>query len=400
MNPLISSLRQLWKHNPLLVLFFALAASAAPRPIALTNITELPDGRFAFTSSGPSNQVFSLVMTGASGRWRTIDFTNATSGAARFEIVPEPSSARFYRIRATEPKAVATPTNYLGWSNSIVLRNATSEAIIVPDIGRIMQFRMLLLENGPFWENSVLAGRQPSANAWETTGSFGGDKAWPAPQSVWGWPPPRGFDSERYVGSIKNHSVLLTGPVDPTFGMIVNRSISLHPDEPLLRVSTTFEKVTGSNSMTGIWVVTQVKEAEQIVLPVPKSSIFAKGYLPLGPIPKNLRITNDLITLKRSTEASCKIGNDAGSILWVGTNCLLLVESPRLPQLPQDRYPDGGCSAEVYTNPNPTPYIELELLAPLTRLSQGQSAQSVSFYSLFLRQMADPVSEFRSLVPR
>jgi hypothetical protein len=32
---------------------------------------------------------------------------------------------------------------------------------------------------------------------------------------------------------------------------------------------------------------------------------------------------------------------------------------------------DNGCSAEIYSNPNPARYIELEFLGPLTSLGVG-----------------------------
>ena len=71
----------------------------------------------------------------------------------------------------------------------------------------------------------------------------------------------------------------------------------------------------------------------------------------------------------RPTSGSTKVGNDGGAVFWVGTNYDLLIESARVPGVPESGYPDSGCSAEIYTNPNPTPYIEMEILAPLANLS-------------------------------
>ena len=150
--------------------------------------------------------------------------------------------------------------------------------------------------------------------------------------------------------------VILTGPVDSTFGTRVVRRITLHPTEPILRVSTRFEKMTGGNSQIGVWVITQTKEAQRVYVPVPANSVFSTGYtnIPGNPAPPSLTVSNRLVSLVRDPNASSKIGTDSGTLLWVGTNYMLLVESPRIPGLAKTSYPDGGCSAEIYTNPGAT----------------------------------------------
>src|SRR5712671_5823512 len=93
-------------------------------------------------------------------------------------------------VQGSEPPGALGPvgflvhTNYHGWSNSILVSNGRVEAVIVPAIGRVMQFRLAGDEDGPFWENRTLNGRKPDpeSNDW---GNFGGDKAWPAPQADW-----------------------------------------------------------------------------------------------------------------------------------------------------------------------------------------------------------------------
>src|SRR5437899_837082 len=98
------------------------------------------------------------------------------------------------RIAAANSVSVLK-TNYHGWSNAIVISNGKAEVIVVPEIGRIMQFRLAGDMDGPFFENPALFGQRgdPGAKEWL---NFGGDKTWPSPQSEWpkiaprGWPPP------------------------------------------------------------------------------------------------------------------------------------------------------------------------------------------------------------------
>jgi hypothetical protein len=360
--------------------------------VVLTNVNVGPAGGLKFQAVGPGAMVYSLQVSRELRDWRTLDFVESESGTADFEDnAATGPGTRFYRVRVEAPQTAAHWITYRGWSNSIVLSNAVAEVTLVPAVGRIMQFRLLDDPEGPFWENPALFGRKPAANSWDTPGSFGGDKVWPSPQSAWNWPPPRAFDSLSFTGEVAGGVATLTGPIDSTYGTRVIRHVALHPSEPILRVRSTLEKVTGRTNQMGVWIITQVKDAERVFLPVPNASIFAKGYAALGSLPKDLVVTNGLVSLSRDRTTSSKIGNDAGALLWVGTNSMLLVESPRIPGVAKTGYPDSGCSAEVYTNPNPAPYIELELLGPLARLGTNNTLSAVSLYTLFRRTVGNPL---------
>ncbi len=362
-------------------------------------ISRQTNGSIYVEARGPAGMVYSLQVSNRLMGWRTLDFVHSPSGQAAFRANAAASTegSHAYRVRLESTNTTVTVTDYHGWTNSILLRNPQVEVVIVPAVGRIMQLRFLDQADGPFWENTGLQGTQPAANSWDTPGSFGGDKAWPSPQT-WPWPPPRGFDSMTYTASLTNGVVTMTGPVDATFGTRVVRRISLHPTEPISRVTTTFEKVSGDASQIGVWVITQLKEAERVFLPVPNHSIFPKGYTALGDVPAGLFVSNGLVVLSRDPKAATKIGNDAGALLWVGTNNSLLIESSRRPGAAEAGYPDHGCSAEVYTNPNPTPYLELELLAPLRNLDAGNTAEAVSVYSLFRRTQPTALDEANKIL--
>ena len=162
-------------------------------------------------------------------------------------------------------------TNYLGWKNAIVIANRKVEAIIVPTVGRIMQFRFIG-EDGVFWENRELSGQKPDPKSTQW-GNFGGDKSWPSPQSDWprqsprAWPPPVAFDSMPVSAAVQGHSVVLTSEVDPDYGIQVQRIVELDPDRPTMRIATTFEKVQGEPVKVGVWVVTQLKEPVAVYVP-------------------------------------------------------------------------------------------------------------------------------------
>src|SRR5881296_1847534 len=64
-------------------------------------------------------------------------------------------------IPSSEPTGFLVRTNYHGWENSILVSNGRIEAVIVPAIGRVLQFRLAGEKDGPFWENPALFGKAP-----------------------------------------------------------------------------------------------------------------------------------------------------------------------------------------------------------------------------------------------
>jgi hypothetical protein len=84
-------------------------------------------------------------------------------------------------------------------------------------------------------------------------------------------------------------------------------------------------------------------------------------------------------------------------LIWVGEKEGLKIECPRNPK---GEYPDEGSSAEVYTNPDPNAYVELELLAPLHTLNPGSEIEQKSIYTLYHRKPGMPVEGFRKEILR
>ena len=285
---------------------------------------------------------------------------------------------------------------YHGWNDCLILKNSKVEAIIVPAVGRVMQFRFAGEEDGVFWENRALDGKSPDPKS-KDWGNFGGDKTWPAPQSDWAkvtdraWPPPPAFDSmpvESSTGRLKPAAkgVWLKSPIDPFYGIRTERIISLGEEDSssegasFIQIRTIYHKVEGEPRKVGIWTITQLKDPVEVLMPVTATSAFKEGYnkqsdaLPLG-----LTLRDGLLAMKRDRTKNTKIGNDSDKLIWVGERSVLQIESPRVANA---EYPDQGSSAEVYTNADPLPYVELELLGPLTTMKTGDRIEQMMKYTL------------------
>jgi hypothetical protein len=290
-----------------------------------------------------------------------------------------------------------------GWLDCLRLSNGLVEAIIVPAIGRIMQFRLLGNEAGTFWENGALGSqsleserRKPAQPAWH---NFGGDKCWPAPQSEWsqqqghGWPPPVAFDSQPMEATVNRNTIELASQIDPAYGIQIVRHIELEPDQPVMRIRNTYRKLTGPSLQVAVWTVTQMQEPECVAIRLPEKSYFTEGYLCLlSPEPQDLKIEGRLLCLTRHPCEFVKIGSDAASLAWIGSTCVVRIDAERGP----GEYPDGGCVTEVYTNPDPFPYVELETMGPLATLHAGDQIDRTTIYTIQPRSTPDPYDEARN----
>jgi hypothetical protein len=296
-----------------------------------------------------------------------------------------------------------TRTNYHNWPDSIIMSNGKVEAVIVPAIGRVMQFRFVGEKDGPLWDNLELDGQaaDPKSTKWR---NFGGDKIWPAPHSDWDHivgrtlPPPPAFDSMAVQATVGLDTVTLVSPVDPFYGIRTTRQITLVPGTPVMRIDTTYEKVQGDPRRVGVWVITQVKDIVGVYLAVPSASIFPEGYNNQAPaLPPSLRVEKGLLSLTRDSKDTYKIGSDASALLWVGEKAAMLIESPRIGS---DDYPDYGSSVEIYTNPDVMPYVEMEMLGPLHTMKIGDRTQRSSTYTLFHREEPSSEAQARRILGR
>ena len=299
---------------------------------------------------------------------------------------------------ATAPVTAATAQLHRGWNDAIILRNPVVEAVVVPSVGRVMQFRFVGTEAGPFWENEKLAGQPIPPEPWKAAhGSFGGDKTWPAPQSAWKWPPPVAFDAAAHTARVApDGSVTLSSPADPRSGLRASRHISLDPTEPVLCITTTYEKISGEPTPVAVWVIAQLRDPVAIFMPVPPGSLFPNGHAPTWKEPEGtLRREGDALRLTRSRTTSQKTGNDGTDLVWVSETQILRISIPRVSGTPCTH---DGCSVEVYTNADPVPYVELETLGPLVTLRPGERTAATTTYRLASRTAAPLADDVRALL--
>jgi hypothetical protein len=137
-----------------------------------------------------------------------------------------------------------------------------------------------------------------------------------------------------------------------------------------------------------------LKDPVGVFARVPLNSLFPLGYHHQfgDSLPADLRVEEGWLSLTRDRLRASKIGLDTDRLLWVGESHMLLIHSPRAPDV---EYPDQQSSAEIYTNPDPKDYVELEMLGPLHLMKVGDRISQTNTYTLGRRISPDPESDAR-----
>lgn len=289
-------------------------------------------------------------------------------------------------------------TPFHGWNDAVVMKNPVAAVVIVPSIGRVMNFSLLdktgQPTEGPLWNNRAMDGKpvEPASQQW---GNFGGDKSWPELQADWptiekrGWPPPTGFDAAVDSVEIDGDSVTLTTPVDASYGIRERRVIRLDKTAPVMTIVTTYEKVSGDPVKTGIWTITQLISPENVYAEIPAKSVFENGYTNLSPAPLfDVEREADRVRVRRDPAKSTKMGTGGNWLLWTGADAdgnRLSLKIERTSTPPADgEWPDKGTRLNVYTNPDRggQPYVEMEVMGAMRVMEVGDTASSENRYTI------------------
>lgn len=291
--------------------------------------------------------------------------------------------------------AVAVDESDYNGHKSFTLKNGLVTVVVVPELGgRVMEYK--LGAQPLLWANAEELNRpagtaSASGRDWR---NWGGYKVWPAPQDKWGGPPdPEGsrLDSGVYTGSTQlaeagAQAVTVESPPDPQVtGLQLKRICKAYPGTTRLTVEQTMTNVSEKPVTWSVWDVTQVPGSLE---GGGKASREARVYFPLA---NNSRFDNGFKSLRNSggsqwkpdiapgimgveyQGAEGKIGADstAGWVAYADEkHQYVYVKRFKLDLAAQ--YPDGGCSVEVYTSAG-LPYLEVEVLSPLTTLQPGES---------------------------
>lgn len=277
-----------------------------------------------------------------------------------------------------ECQPVVSLVTYFGRA-AIRLTDGKTEAVIVPQIGRIMRFAYV---GGPNW---LWNAPTPQGLDWGWK-NYGGDKNWLAPQSEWprfhgkSWPPDEAFDGQPFSYQVLSGGKLrLTSPLSKT-GVRFERTFYFQGGE--LVIEQTARKEKGAPLRASIWNVAQAAPGEALFLPRRASSAYSDGYATLqgaaGAQKVEVVAPQLLRVVPQNAGGGWKIGADApvaaianvrDGVAWV-----------QRATFSNGPFPDGkdgkpGFPVELYVTGNAKNfYCEMELLGPLKNFVAGSSS--------------------------
>lgn len=278
-----------------------------------------------------------------------------------------------YQARAD---ITVTQIDYQGWNPAVRISNGDVELVCVPQIGRIMRYARVG-GNNMLWNNPQMLGKianlTDAAMVWP---NFGGDKLWPAPQSAWNWPPDPVLDSSpQKLKILPDHHLLMIGNDSQKTGIRFEREIILDPKGTTVHIINSMINTSKAAVKWGIWEIFQTNNPARVFLPLNLSGHFTEGYAILSkpPFPAADEYGGSLL-LSRGKKNSYKFGTDApvNTLRALIHGEMITISAP---YYRSGNYPDGGCDAEVWSNPDPLDYMEMEMMAPIHILKPGEQVK-------------------------
>jgi len=263
-----------------------------------------------------------------------------------------------------------TVVDYHGWKNCYRIANDDAELIVVPQVGRVLRYAYLGKEN-ILWEDPDMVNRKTQPGIWT---NYGGDKIWPAPQAVWKWPPDQDLDGSPWTAEVIPNGVRLTSPVSKRLKMRMARDITLAPHGSNVHFKNRLDNL-GPRRQHSPWQITQVDDPQRVWMSTNSTNTNPSGYRVLqGTLDPKLHDVDAFgVTIQRGAKEPFKIGGLSltGEITATkGAFVFHMREKVYMALL----YPDMHCAEEVFTNPDPDKYVEVELLGQLIRMDTGEVA--------------------------
>lgn len=286
----------------------------------------------------------------------------------------------------------------LGWSNTYHLANGQIELIIAPDAGRVIFMGEAGSSNNILRMNAELSGKVPTAADANEWFNYGGDWLWPVSQPNWvlfqdgDWPPSQLIDGRPWTGRAwRCADGTLCCRLDQEYGAPINARVSrtfcLPQEGSSVEVRQEIERTAASTIPVTLWNISQVSGADRALLPGNTNSVQPMKFA--APPADLMMWHNDTMMYFADQPGEAKFGGKDPSG-WVAArkNGCLLLEQAVPEREPTTPYPDGGCTAEIYSN-HGLGYTEIETLSEEIVLKPGEILANTLHITLLKAEEAD-----------
>jgi hypothetical protein len=269
---------------------------------------------------------------------------------------------------------IIRPAAIMGWTNACRLTNSAIEAVVAPDVGRVVHLGLRsgqnLLRLAP-----DAAGLPVTADNTNTWINLGGEWLWPAAQSRWkdfaasDWPPPavladRPWAERAWRAPDGGSLCLLTRAYGAPLNLKMRRLIKIDKSDARVVIHQRAVRTGASDVPVALWNIIQVAAPRRVFIPVDAQSAFPGGLQPMifGP-PSTEHVTahGDVAVYDCAVGGEHKLGSDSRR-RWIAAQAGGRLILARM-DAEDGSFPDGGCTVEMYANSG-LGYAEIETLSP------------------------------------
>jgi hypothetical protein len=292
--------------------------------------------------------------------------------------------------------------SYRGWPNCYRLSNGVVDVLVTADVGpRILRFGFVGAEN-EFKEYEEMMGLT-GGDEWRI---YGGHRLWHAPESR-----PRTYYPDNSPVELEQDAgfIRLIQPTETTTGIQKEIEVRLSSGEARVAVTHRLRNTNAWAVELAPWALSVMAPGGKAVVPLPPRAAHEESLLPTGVIAlwaytdmADHRWTWGKRYVILSQDERCTEPQKAGFMVpdgWAAYARHGHLFVKRFGFVQNGRYPDSGCSVELFTDAE---MLELETLAPLTLLQPGSAVEHVEHWFLF-RDVPEPRHDAdvdRHVIPR
>ncbi|MDZ4200470.1 MAG: DUF4380 domain-containing protein [Kiritimatiellia bacterium] len=293
------------------------------------------------------------------------------------------------RSRTGDLGDVSPPVRF---TDTLVIENGMVRLAVAPSVGRIVEFGPVAGRN-LLWLNTEGAVEElKKGTAWI---NYGGDKVWPAFQSMWArvlptggtFPPDPALDGSAWeLIEQQPRRLVLRSPEAPQLGIRIVREIELHESDPVVVIRSTIERIAPSVFPVQVWAVSQALPAKYILMSVeqrfPQGPLGREEYAIWGKWSRDV-VTENITSLPDRRAIRWDPRHSGGAkVGTLGTWCAAVYDDwvlvHRTSFDPEGSYPDAS-NIQVYAD---TLYVELETLGPQKHPRPGESIRQTVVWEL------------------
>ncbi len=295
-----------------------------------------------------------------------------------------------YLKAAPDSVSIDTISNYQGWgwSEILVVKNNFITLGIIPAIGaRVLQYDLgvdsFMISNPDFY-GDLFYNSNGIPSPYDGNWGYGGYKTWPAPQDVWGWPPPPtlgwgNYNYEVFQSSKDSVVIWMKGQtevnVNKATDLRFDRYMTVYANSSRVKVVTVLFNDHATNTQNwAVWDNTQTivrhedkTDYDNFSVYFPIESEDDVWHNSLGDVPEREFVLPGIYRVQFTEN-----GGDDGKIFAIATDGWVCFTDERDKQtyakvfdiVEGADYSDDGAMVHIYANPTEK-YMEVEALGPL-----------------------------------